>query len=64
LQGGKFVYGDIFNLLFKLSCFITFGNIDITIVLRVGSIKKENLSIKTYLPHTLQKSTLQKLDEK
>jgi len=34
LLGGKFVNGDIFSLLLKFSCSITFGDIDIILVLR------------------------------
>jgi hypothetical protein len=41
----KFVNGDTFSLLLKLSCSITFGHIDIIIVLRCGHNKKQ----KTYL---------------
>jgi hypothetical protein len=37
---GKFVDGDIFSLLSKFSCSITFGDIDIIIVLRGGHNRK------------------------
>jgi hypothetical protein len=38
---GKFVNGDILSLLLKLCCFITFGDIDIIIVLRVAIMKNK-----------------------
>jgi hypothetical protein len=40
LLGGKFVNEDTFSLLLKLNCSITFGDIDIIIVLRGGHNRK------------------------
>jgi hypothetical protein len=43
--GGKFVNGDTFGLLLKLSCSITFGDIDIIIVLKCGHNRKYKIYI-------------------
>jgi hypothetical protein len=38
LPSGKFVNGDILNLFLKPNCFVSFGDINITIVFRGGHI--------------------------
>jgi hypothetical protein len=40
LPSGKFANGDIFSLLLKLNCYITFGDINIIIVLKGGHNRK------------------------
>jgi hypothetical protein len=60
LLSGKFINKDTFNLLSKLNCSITFGDIDIIIVLKGGHNKKLKIYLLKPTYHILYKSPIYK----
>ncbi len=56
LPSGKFVNGDIFSLFLKLNCFITFGDINIIIILKCGHNRKNKIYLLKPTYHIFYKS--------